>query len=139
MDDLYAINLAKTEFRDAYNSNNPERLVAVLDPAAVYFADGQRLAVGPGVADAIRSQFAALWSEFDVHLDPIIIEIRLQGEVACEYGWHEWHLTPKKGGTPVKRKERYVDLWRKNAAGQWKLWTYMDNLDVPMELPAAAA
>ena len=43
MDDLYAINSAKTEFREAFNSGNPERLIALLDPAFVYMPDGVRL------------------------------------------------------------------------------------------------
>lgn len=138
MDDLYAINVAKTKFRDAYNSGDPEGLIKVLDPDAVYFADQQRLAIGSGVADAIRTHFAELLAKYVVHLDPIIIEIRVQGEVACEYGWHEWHFAPRDGGAPITRKDRYVDVWRKNASGEWKLWTYMDNLDVPMKMPAAA-
>jgi hypothetical protein len=31
-----------------------------------------------------------------------------------------------------------VDIWRKNAAGEWKLWIFMNNEDVPMQMPAAA-
>lgn len=137
MDHLYAINAAKTEFRDAYNSGNPEALISVLDPDAVYFADQQRLAIGSGVGDAIRAHFADLFAKYDVHLVPIIIEIRVQGDVACEYGWHEWRFEPREGGPPITRKDRYVDVWRKNASGEWKLWTYMNNLDVPMRMPAA--
>ncbi len=139
MDDLYAINLAKTEFRDAYNSGDPEPLIALLDPAAVYFAENRQMAIGAGVADAIRKHITELSEQYEMRLAPIIIEIRLQGDVACEYGWHEWSFVPKNGNTPFTRKDRYVDLWRKNAAGQWKLWTYIDNIDVPMEMPAVAA
>jgi hypothetical protein len=40
MDDLYAINSAKTEFREAFNTGNPERLIALLDAAFVYMPDG---------------------------------------------------------------------------------------------------
>jgi ketosteroid isomerase-like protein len=139
MDDLFAINSAKTEFRDAYNTGNPEPLIAVLDPEAVYFADAQRMAIGAGCADAIRANFDELFGRFHVHLDPIVIEIRIEGDVACEYGWHEWTLTPKDGGATFTRKDRYVDVWRRNAGGEWKLWTYIDNSDVPMTMPAIAA
>lgn len=139
MDDLYAINAAKTEFRDAYNNGDPEPLIAVLDPDIVYLADQRGLAIGAGAADFIRAHFADLFASYDVHLDPIIIEIRLQGSVACEYGWHQWRFTPKDGSAPFTRKDRYVDIWRKNGAGQWKLWTYIDNPDVPMEMPAVSA
>lgn len=138
MDDLYAISAAKTEFREAYNTGNPEPLIALLDPDAIYFADQQPLAIGAGVPDAVRAHFANLFAAHEVHLDPIVIEIRVQGAVACEYGWHQWRFVPRNGGAHFTRKDRYVDIWRKNAAGEWKLWTYMDNLDVSMEMPAAA-
>jgi hypothetical protein len=36
MDDLYAINFAKTEFREAFNADDPERLITLLDPEFVY-------------------------------------------------------------------------------------------------------
>lgn len=137
MNDLYAINAAKTEVRDAYNRGDPEALINVLDAEAVYVPDQQPLAIGSSVADAIRKHFAELFAKYDVHLDPIIIEIRVRGEVACEYGWHEWRFTPRESGAPFTRKDRYVDVWKKNASGQWKLWTYMENVDVPMKMPTA--
>ena len=70
-----------------------------------------------------------------MHLDPIVIEIRTEGSVACDYGWHVWTLTPHASGDPIIRRERYVDIWRKNAAGEWKLWIFMNNEDVPMQMP----
>jgi ketosteroid isomerase-like protein len=60
----------------------------------------------------------------------IVIEIRLQGDVAYDYGWHDLTLTPKDGGGPIHRRDRYVDIWRKNKDGKWKLWMYMDNQDI---------
>jgi ketosteroid isomerase-like protein len=59
-----------------------------------------------------------------------VIEIRLQGDVAYDYGWHDLTLTPKDGGQPIRRRYRYVDIWRRNKEGKWKLWMYMDNQDV---------
>jgi ketosteroid isomerase-like protein len=61
----------------------------------------------------------------------IVIEIRLQGDLAYDYGWHELTLTPKDGGEPIHRRDRYVDIWRRNKQRNWKLWMYMDNQDVP--------
>ena len=54
MDDIYAINFAETEFREAFNSGNPERLIALLDRAFVYMPDGVSSANGTGAADAFR-------------------------------------------------------------------------------------
>ena len=82
MDDLYAINFAKTEFREAFNTGDPERLIALLDPAFVYMPDGVPTESGSGAADAIGAEFRELTAHYYVQLVPIIIEIRIQDSVA---------------------------------------------------------
>src|SRR5512146_148576 len=131
MDDLYAINIAKTEFRQAFTTGELEGLIAVLDPDVVAFSAGRPCAFGPGVAEIIGAQYRELAAQHRVHLDPIIIQIRTEGSVAYDYGWHVWTLTPVSGGEAITRRERYVDIWRRNAAGKWKLWMFMNNEDVP--------
>jgi ketosteroid isomerase-like protein len=134
MDDLYAINFAKTEFREAFNTNDPRRLITLLDPTFVYMPDAQSLATGADAADAMREQFRELTASYSVQLQPIIIEIRIQDSVAFEYGWHIWKKTPRDDSPPIHAKNRYVDIWRKNEKGKWKLWMYMNNGDIPMQM-----
>ena len=40
MDNLYAINLAKTEFRECFNLGDTSRFLAIADPELVNFSDG---------------------------------------------------------------------------------------------------
>jgi ketosteroid isomerase-like protein len=136
MDDLYAINSGKTEFREAFNAGDPERLIALLDPAFVYMPDGVPTVNRTGAADAIRAQFRELTAYY-VQLIPIIIEIRIQDSVAWDYGWQTWRKTPRDGGSEVTVKDRYVNVWRKNKRGEWKLWMYMSN-GLPSQMPTIA-
>ena len=130
MDDLYAINAAKTEFREAFNCGDVSALLALADPDLVNFSDGQPSEFGDSGLDALRRRLVALFERFTAKLSIIVIEIRLQGDMAYDYGWHDLTLTPKDGGQPVHRRDRYVDIWRKNKKGKWKLWMYIDNQDV---------
>jgi ketosteroid isomerase-like protein len=133
VDDLYAINAAKTEFREAFNSGDVSVLLALADPDLVNFSDGHPSEFGESGLDAWRRRLVALFERFTAKLSIIVIEIRLQGDIAYDYGWHDLTLTPKDGGPPVHRRHRrhrYVDIWRKNKEGKWKLWMYMDNHDV---------
>ena len=69
MYDVYAINFAKIEFREAFNTGDPERLIALLDPTFVYMPDALSLATGADAADAIRAQFRELTASYYVQQD----------------------------------------------------------------------
>jgi ketosteroid isomerase-like protein len=144
VDDLYAINAAKTEFRDCFNFSDASRLLAIVDPDFVNFTDGQPSEFGRTALDALKIRLEKLFESFTAKLVVIVIEIRLQGDVAYDYGWHEFTLTPKNSGQPIRRRDRYVDIWRRNKEGNWKLWMYMDNQDIadplrPEQIPSFGA
>ncbi len=40
------------------------------------------------------------------------------------------YSTGRDGSRPIHRRDRHVDIWRRNKEGNWKLWMYMDNQDV---------
>jgi ketosteroid isomerase-like protein len=130
MDDLYAINAAKSEFRECFNLADTSRVLAIVDPDLVNFSDGQPSEFGRSGLDALKTRLANLFERFRAKLVVIVIEIRLQGDVAYDYGWHDLTLMPKDGGEPIHRRDRYVDIWRRDKEGNWKLWMYMDNQDI---------
>lgn len=144
MDDLFAINAAKTEFRECFNLGDASRTVAIADPDLVSFSDGQPSEFCASGLEALETRLTNLFERFTAELSVIVIEIRLQGDVAYDYGWHDLTLTPKDGGESIRRRYRYVDIWRKNKEGSWKLWMYMDNQDVadpfrPDQVPSVGA
>jgi ketosteroid isomerase-like protein len=130
MDNLYAINVAKTEFREGFNLGDAARILAITDPDLVNFSSEQPSGFGKSGLDHLAIRLQSLFEQFAVELAVIVVEIRIQGDVAYDYGWHDLTLTPKNGGAPIHRRDRYVDIWRKNPQGNWKLWMYMDNQDV---------
>ena len=131
MDDFYAINAAKTEFRDSFNLGDVARLLAIADPQLVSFSDGQPSEFGKSGLDALEIRLKSLFERFKVSLVVVVNEIRIQGGFAYDYGVHDLTLTPREGGDLIRRRNRYVDIWRENIEGNWKLWMYMDNQDVP--------
>ena len=130
MDDFFAINAAKTEFRECFNLGDASRVLAIADPDLVSFSDGQPSEFGASGLEALKTRLTNLFERFTAKLLVIVIEIRFQGDVAYDYGWHDLTLTPKDGGESIRRRYRYVDIWRRNKKGNWKLWMYLDNQDV---------
>src|ERR1700746_1032196 len=131
MDDLYAINAAKTEFREGFNAGDAARILAIADPDLVSFSHGQPSEFGKSGLEALEIRLKSLFERYAATLAVIVVEIRINGDVAYDYGWHELTLTPKDGGQPIHLRNRYVDIWRRNKEGHWMLWMFMDNLDVP--------
>ena len=130
MDDLFAINTAKTEFRECFNLGDASGVLAIADPDLVTFSDGQPSEFGASGLEALKTRLTNVFERFAAKLSVIVIEIRLQGDVAYDYGWHDLTLMPKGGGESIRRRYRYVDIWRRNKEGNWKLWMHMDNQDV---------
>src|SRR5258707_3134667 len=130
MDNLFAINAAKTEFRECFNLGDTSRVLAIADPDLVSFSDGQPSEFCASGLEVLKTRLTNLFERFTAELSVIVIEIRLQGDVAYDYGWHDLTLTPKDGCESIRRRYRYVDIWRRNQAASSQLWMYMDNHDV---------
>ena len=134
MDDTYLINIAKTEFRDAYNSGNVERLLSVFDEEG--FTDMSE--DGPSFYDedareGLRRRATELFAQYDVKLTVIVINIIVAGDLAYDYGWHEFTLRPKGLEEGLRKRHRYLEVWRKTSSGQWRIVSFINNSDVREE------
>ncbi len=135
MDDVYAINLAKTEYRDGYNAGDPDRVCSVFAESVTDMSDGFPSFYGDEGKDVLRKRLARLFDNFRVHLVVTIIDIVPLGGTAIDYGWHEFTLTPKRGGEPRIRRERYFEMWNRQADGSWKIAAFINNADHAPQMP----
>src|SRR2546428_4576434 len=76
-----------------------------------------------------------LFARYDAELAVTIISIRVHGPFAFDWGWHKLTLTPRKRGRSITTRTRYLEIWQKDAGGQWKIAIFLDNLDVPPQMP----
>lgn len=134
IDEEYGINVAKTEFRDAYNCGNVERLLSVFDEEG--FTDMSE--DGPSLYDedareGLRQRATELFAQYDVKLTVIVIKIAVAGDLAYDYGWHEFTLRPKGSEEGLRKRHRYLEVWRKNSSGQWRITSFINNADVREE------
>jgi ketosteroid isomerase-like protein len=127
MEDIeHAIEMAKTEFRDAYNDADIPRLLDVLSQDFVDMSEGQPSLFGGDARDELQARLRQLFSTHSVELQPIVIGVRGMGEWAFDYGWHKYIFHPKSGGQTTVRRQRYLEIWQKRR-GCWKLAIYMDS------------
>lgn len=139
MNDEEAISLAKTEFREAYNTGNLERLLSIFADSFTNMSEGEASFYGAEGKAALRWRATNLFREYTAKMDVIIIAVVVLGDTAYDWGWHNLTLIPKSGGEPVIKRTRYCEIWQKNQAGKWQIRIFIDNKDhAPEMLPQDA-
>jgi len=137
MDDVYQINVAKTEFRDAYDAGDVDRLLSVFNPNGFTdMSEAGPTGYGSGAIAALRHQVGRLFAKYSIKMIPIINRIVVTGNAAYDYGLHEFTLTPRNGGETIRKRQRYFELWNKDAEGHWTISLFINNADVREELNA---
>jgi len=134
MDDTYLINAAKTEFREAYNRGDVEQLLSVFDEEGFTdMSEGGPSLYDEAAREGLRERATELFAQYEVKLTVIVIKIVVVGNLAYDYGWHEFTLKPKDEGKILRKRNRYFEVWRKNSSGQWRIFSFIDNADVREE------
>jgi ketosteroid isomerase-like protein len=141
---IYEINVAKGEFREACNSGDVDRLLAVFADEFTDMSSGVPSFFGIDARSVFRARMTKLLERYRVTLIVTIIAIRVFGKTAFDFGWHALTLKPKDGGRPITNRMRYFETWQRNSSGEWKIDSYIDNMDMaPMmadaELPVPQA
>jgi ketosteroid isomerase-like protein len=138
MDDIYAINLAKTHYQEGWNAGDIERLFSVISDAFIDMSNERPSFYFAEAKQALRGHFQGLHDRYEVRLDVTIIDVQVAGDTALDLGWESWTLTPKAGGTPIAKRSRYLETWRREADGQWRIAIFLNNADLPPVLLMAS-
>jgi len=130
VDDQYAISVAKTEYREAYNSADVDRLLAVFASKFTDFSDGEPTFSGEEAVDALRLRATELFRRVKVEIQVTIMRIVVKGDFAFDMGWHKIRLTSKETGRVTETKDRYFETWKKENGG-WKIDYIITNKELP--------
>jgi len=135
MDDSYAIRLAKTKLRDAYDKGNVKAVLSVFADGYSDMSAGLASFYGTEARAVLKHRMKKLFARYHAQLAVTIISIQVQGPLAFDWGWHKLTLKPRKGGKAISTRTRYLEVWQKGADGHWKIAIFLDNVDVPPQMP----
>jgi ketosteroid isomerase-like protein len=113
-----------------------------LDGTLSYYSDDATVlpANAPMVADkqAIRARWAAeLVPGVDQSWQSNKVEVAASGDLAYDTG--SYTMTMKDAqGKPVTDRGKYIEVWKKQADGKWKVVADIWNSDLPVAAPAPA-
>jgi ketosteroid isomerase-like protein len=132
-DDEHLISVAKTEYREAYNSGDAARLLSVFDSGFTDWSEGEPSFYGAEARRAFELRTRELFNQFNIELFVIIINIVVKDDLAYDWGWHKWRFTSKASGEVSERKDRYFETWNR-AEGSWKINYIMTNTELPPKM-----
>jgi len=140
MDAKYAINLAKTTYREAYEQGDVEKLLSVfVTDGFTDMSEGLPSKYGQEASTVLRSRAEQLFADYRVKLNIIIIDVVIEGDTARDYGWHEWILTPKAGGPVVRKRDRYFEWWIHEQDCSWRISFFLNNTDVREQIGSSVS
>src|SRR3954464_2991166 len=105
MDDHTAILSAITEYREAFNNGDVDRLTSVFAPGFTDMSFGVPSFYGQEAAVVLRRRMTELFADFQAEMKISVIDITINNDTAFDFGWHILSLTPKSGGAPVKSRQ----------------------------------
>jgi ketosteroid isomerase-like protein len=132
-DDQHAISVAKTEYREAHNNGDVQRLLSVFAPGFTDWSDGEPSFYGQESRRALELRATELFNRFKVELFVIIIDIVVKDNLAFDWGWHKLRLVDKRTGATSDTKYRYFERWVKTD-GAWKINYIITNKEMPPKM-----
>jgi ketosteroid isomerase-like protein len=134
--DKTAILVAKTQYREAYNTADLDRLLNVFASEFTDCSDGEPSFYGEEAVRALRLRTQELFQRFRVEIVVIMVEITVKADFAYDWGWHKVRLIDKDTDSAADTKYRYFETWKKEE-GTWKIAHIITNKEQsPRLLPA---
>lgn len=124
--DRAAVEAATQAYRDAWLSNNPQRIMATLTADAVLFPSTLPPIAG---SDAIRKfWFPASSSTRVIAMELSIDSVHVEGDLAVTSGMGSLTFvvtTNGNDGTPRTQRSWHVNVLRRQPDGSWLIWKRM--------------
>jgi uncharacterized protein (TIGR02246 family) len=128
--DEAALRAALTQWSAAAQEKDAAKFASFYTEDGILMLEGAPDAQG---MEAIRQDTAGMMSDphFSLSFAPDKVEVARSGDLAYDIGSYTLTMSDPEGN-PVTQKGQYVDVWKKDAKGEWKV-----AVDAPVSDPPA--
>jgi ketosteroid isomerase-like protein len=131
MTDEEKIRRAVDEFIEAYRAGDLDRAGAIFTDDLVDMSAGGPTRKGEAAREHFLSRVAKVHEKFKPSLAINIAEIFVIGDMAYQRGDFLVTRESKTGGALSYLRQRYLEVWRRDANANWKICIFMDNSAEP--------
>jgi uncharacterized protein (TIGR02246 family) len=127
--DEAALRVALEQWSAAAQAKDAATFASFYTDDGILLLEGAPDAVG---MPALKEGTSGMMSDpnFSLSFGPDTVEVARSGDIAYDVGTYTLTMSGPDG-TPVTQTGRYVDVWKKNAVGEWKV-----AVDAPVSDPA---
>jgi len=131
--DRTAIRQGDENYGNLLNARDFKGLAALYAEDAIVLPSNQAAVQGRAAIQAALEAFPPISnSQFQV------LEIEGLGDLAYSRGTYSMTVTPA-GAAPIEDRGKYIEIWRKQADGSWKILRDIWNSDLPLPAPEKPA
>lgn len=116
-------------WEEAANRADVEGLVEIYAPDAVILPPGGPVIQG---SETIRELFRQEFERFDTKLAFTTQAIEIEGDMAYRRGRYVWRGTPRLSGQTVETANKFLEVWRRQPGGSWRIAVDMWNPGEPV-------
>ncbi len=131
--DKQAIETAINDFIIAYNAGDVPRLMQVYSDNYVEMSEGDPTMSGVEGKRKTAERIGGVLAQHRGYLEVFTEEIEMAGDLAYDRGTLCVTLTHKTTGKVFSFERRFLEVWRKESDGAWRVIRVMDNA-VPASL-----
>jgi uncharacterized protein (TIGR02246 family) len=127
-----AIEASDKKMIDGFNAGDAAALASLYgDDAVSYSANSEPMVGKDAILKGMQAMLAsAKFSGVSAHTDTVIV----MGDLAIEFGGYAGTMTPPKGPA-AQDHGRFMNLWKRQADGSWKIFRDISNSSVPIPQP----
>lgn len=131
--DEAAIRQADIAWSKTGETRNLEAMMLYYTEDAVVLLPDMPMAIGK---EAIRKAFGPVYETpgFFARWQPAKVEVARSGDIGYVQGTAEITMNDPKGA-PMSRNGKYIEIWKKQADGNWKCAIDILNFDLPAPQP----
>lgn len=115
-----------SRFVELMLSQDPEGIVNLVDDAVVDMAPGIPTSVGKL---AFEERLQMIMEKYDTELESEVTQAEASGDFAFVRAKFEGAWIPKDGSQPLRLKGKWLQIWKQQQDGEWKLLQNIWNRD----------
>ena len=114
-------------FVQAYHAGDVDRLMAVYTDDFIDMSDGEATLSGVHARTETTARLNDTFAKYTGRLTVQVEEIEVAGDRAFDRGSLRLELQPRGPGEPIVVERRFLEIWRREADGEWRVARAMDN------------